>query len=425
MVGMIGGLPGNVAPEDEEQDGFGVELTDPQAALRQARILTNKAYDAKAQMLREARSGQTGMERLRGALLAAAAPGRNKSNWDTLRQGLTAWNESGVAARDAEEKQRLGLMGLESERNLSLAELEAKYGTKGGGNRKVGVNPVTGEYFLTNLEEGAGNVTTLGRPQAPAGDSGVQIKTVTDPTTGRKVQVLVQPGPYGRPTGEVLKPEPKTSEELAQAAADLVTAKEDAKVRADARRTLPVALRTADAALKGVDELLKHPGLSAVVGIPNPFQGGLGPLGEMRGTPAAGFKTRLDQLTNGAFLEAYNLLKGGGAITNIEGEKAEKAMIRASTAQSEEEFIAAMNDFRNAIISGIRLLREQAGGVSDASRFESPAAAPAAAAPAKPQGAPRPIPANLLEQYRKVPAGNRPEARKRFEAAGYDVSGLR
>jgi len=130
MVGMIGGLPGNAAPEDEEQDGFGVELTDPRTALAQAKALTNKAYDAKAQMLREARTGPSGWGRLSSALLAAATPARNKTNWDTLRQGLASWTESGEAAREAEEKRRLGLMGLESERNMSLAELEAKYGTK-------------------------------------------------------------------------------------------------------------------------------------------------------------------------------------------------------------------------------------------------------------------------------------------------------
>lgn len=173
MVGMIGGLPGNVAPEDEEQDGFGVELTDPQAALRQARILTNKAYDAKAQMLREARSGQTGMERLRGALLAAAAPGRNKSNWDTLRQGLTAWNESGVAARDAEEKRRLGLMGLESERNLSLAELEARYGTKAKGSDVVfkGSQVVGGEIqaIFSNPDGSEGYVLSTSGKKIPLG----------------------------------------------------------------------------------------------------------------------------------------------------------------------------------------------------------------------------------------------------------------
>lgn len=173
MVGMIGGLPGNMAPEEEEADGFGVELTDPQAALKEAMRLTNVAYDEKAKLLREARTGQTGMERLRGALLAAAVPGRNKSNWDTLRQGLSAWNESGVAAREAEEKQRLGLMGLEAERNMSLAEMAAKYGTKAKGSDVTfkGSQVVNGEVqaIYSNPDGSAGYVLSTSGKRTPLG----------------------------------------------------------------------------------------------------------------------------------------------------------------------------------------------------------------------------------------------------------------
>lgn len=42
----------------------------------------------------------------------------------------------------------------------------------------------------------------------------------------------------------------------------------------------------------------------------------------------------------------------------------------------------------------------------------------------KPSGN-RPIPQNLLEQYRKVPAANRATAKERLRAAGYDISGLK
>lgn len=173
MVGMIGGLPGNAAPEDEEQDGFGVELTDPRTALAQAKALTNKAYDAKAQMLREARTGPSGWQRLSRALGAATAPAVNKTNWDTLRQGLASWTESGEAAREAEEKQRLGLMGLESERNLSLAELEAKYGTKQKASDVTfkGSQVVNGEVqaIYSNPDGSAGYVLSTSGKRTPLG----------------------------------------------------------------------------------------------------------------------------------------------------------------------------------------------------------------------------------------------------------------
>lgn len=125
--------------------------------LKAALDFTNKAYDEKARILREARSAPTGLERLRGALLAAAVPSRGGSNWDALRQGLAAWNESGVAARDAEEKQRLGLMGLEAERNLSLAELAAKYKPeKAGTDYNISAQVINNEpYTVYSAKDGS------------------------------------------------------------------------------------------------------------------------------------------------------------------------------------------------------------------------------------------------------------------------------
>jgi flagellar protein FlgJ len=70
---------------------------------------------------------------------------------------------------------------------------------------------------------------------------------------------------------------------------------------------------------------------------------------------------RYKQLQGQAFLQAYNLLKGGGAITDIEGKKAESAMARLDRAQSEDTFKEALKDFRDAIESGITKLKAKAG----------------------------------------------------------------
>ena len=67
------------------------------------------------------------------------------------------------------------------------------------------------------------------------------------------------------------------------------------------------------------------------------------------GSAATDFKSRFDQLKGAAFLQAYDTLRGGGAITEIEGTKAENAKTRMNLAQSEPEFIAAARDFQAAL----------------------------------------------------------------------------
>jgi hypothetical protein len=78
---------------------------------------------------------------------------------------------------------------------------------------------------------------------------------------------------------------------------------------------------------------------------------GVGPLSgyakKMPGTAAYGFGTIMDQIAGKNFLNAYQQLKGGGAITEIEGSKAEQAQARLATAQTKEDFDKALNDFES------------------------------------------------------------------------------
>ena len=57
----------------------------------------------------------------------------------------------------------------------------------------------------------------------------------------------------------------------------------------------------------------------------------------------------LEQVQGGAFLQAFESLKGGGQITQIEGEKATQAIVRAQQSQSEEGFKKSMNDFLSVL----------------------------------------------------------------------------
>ncbi|MFZ4388209.1 MAG: hypothetical protein ACOYOI_08625, partial [Chthoniobacterales bacterium] len=78
------------------------------------------------------------------------------------------------------------------------------------------------------------------------------------------------------------------------------------------------------------------------------------------GTSAADFNARLNEIQGGAFLQAFNTLKGGGSITETEGIKATAAINRMSTAQSEKEFNIAAREYQDILRTGIKNAKAKA-----------------------------------------------------------------
>jgi hypothetical protein len=95
-----------------------------------------------------------------------------------------------------------------------------------------------------------------------------------------------------------------------------------------------------------LDSLLKHPGLSLGTGATGRV------AGNVWGTPAYDFRTRLKQIEGRAFLEAYETLKGGGHITEIEGKKATEAKARLDAAQSEDAFRESIQELSGILQKG-------------------------------------------------------------------------
>lgn len=92
------------------------------------------------------------------------------------------------------------------------------------------------------------------------------------------------------------------------------------------------------------------------------------------GTSAADFQALFDQVKGAAFLEAFNVLRGAGAITEKEGEKATAARTRMSTAQSENEFINAAREYQDVIRRGVEVMQKKAGGGAAPAMPAAPAA---------------------------------------------------
>jgi flagellar protein FlgJ len=128
------------------------------------------------------------------------------------------------------------------------------------------------------------------------------------------------------------------------------------KAQAEAAATLPTDLQTADQAVKEIDELIDHPGLSSIVGPVDQYR----PSWTM-GAEGRDALARFNQAKGRAFLQAFGMLKGGGQITEIEGAKAEQAMARMDRAQGEAEFKQALEEFRDAVKAGAQKMRERAG----------------------------------------------------------------
>jgi len=74
----------------------------------------------------------------------------------------------------------------------------------------------------------------------------------------------------------------------------------------------------------------------------------------------------IDQLKGQAFLQAFDQLKGGGQITEIEGRKATEAITRLQQYQSEEDFAKALSDLRDIVNKGMERARQQGAYINPA-----------------------------------------------------------
>ena len=109
---------------------------------------------------------------------------------------------------------------------------------------------------------------------------------------------------------------------------------------------LPASEVRTEQTLDLVDELVDHPGMKDVIGVPdNP----LALKGLVPGTQAADFRSRLDQLKGRTFMEIFPTLKGGGQITEVEGQKGQDSINRMSAATTEVGFVKAANDFKDEV----------------------------------------------------------------------------
>jgi hypothetical protein len=158
--------------------------------------------------------------------------------------------------------------------------------------------------------------------------------------------------PMDRRTGAPVGPE---------VARDVAGAKEQAVLgesTGQAAFALPDTLAKADNALGLIESVKTDPARQLGTGMSS-F------MGKVPGTAAYDFAQKVNQLKGQAFLDAFASLKGGGAISEIEGQKATQAIGRLDAAQTEEGFLQALSELETIIKNGkersIKKAKQSAG----------------------------------------------------------------
>lgn len=170
---------------------------------------------------------------------------------------------------------------------------------------------------------------------------------------------------YGEALGQIGQSK-KFGETMGARQADLLmnpqikAAEMQAENLTTARSELPQSQANANEVLGLINSIRNDKGFEASVGLRNPMEGAL-PFGvNIAGSPAADFQAKIDQLGGKQFLEAFQSLKGGGQITEIEGKKATNAIARMQTSQSEQAFRQALDEFEGIVRGALQRSQQKA-----------------------------------------------------------------
>lgn len=132
------------------------------------------------------------------------------------------------------------------------------------------------------------------------------------------------------------------------------------KALGEAQANLPQAMQTGVDMVRNIDAVIDDPYLGWVTGMQSSY---LNPLAYLPATPyARDTMSRIDQVRGQAFLQAFQSLKGGGQITEKEGQKAEQAVSRLNALdQTDKGYLEALNDARFQVWDLMNLARRKAG----------------------------------------------------------------
>lgn len=264
----------------------------------------------------------------------------------------------------------------------SLTEIYDEQGRK----QKVLMNLRTGAYKLAGGPKSAASEEGYGTTAQAWQDADGKTHVTQLSKAGGRKDVELPPGAKWlsgvemKDTGTAFVPVDKKSGTVAGPAIPKDVAgkerlEEIGKGQGQAQVDLPRVESNSDSMLAQIESVRNDPYLPSMTGPVDSY------LPNLSGS-AANTQAKINQLGGQAFLQAFQSLKGGGAITEVEGAKATAALSRLqSMGVNDKDYIDALDDFKEQVTRLRDLARQRASG-------GAPAAAPAteAPAPAAPSG---------------------------------------
>lgn len=264
----------------------------------------------------------------------------------------------GADGADTFDWKSAAALGLGPEEIAKYAQLPNS--TRSKVARTVEVPGANGNKQTMQLDE-------YGRPVGNAIDSYVapqlvdlgSTKQFATPTAGQSFAMGMSPGEQAANSrgwaGIGLRGEQNDiMRQQVQATRDLGLQEKSLKVDAlrsaqeERKRALDGQRASVSSQIAVIDKALNHPGRETAVGL----SGKIDPRNYVPGTDATNFQVLMDQIGGAAFLQAFDSLKGGGQITEVEGKKATDAIARLNRSQSGPEFEQSLKDLREVMAAG-------------------------------------------------------------------------
>lgn len=270
-----------------------------------------------------------------------------------LLQRKARLDEEGIDSSDTQEL--LGMLEQDPKSALTTVDKTIEFGTR------MGFLKSAPEQFV-EVKDDKGKVvaqksTTTGKivedPRAPKTGRGDYFTSVQ--TAKGNLVFDNRRGVYIDPVTRQEVRQPVIASQSDPTLQGAITgAKEGAKHQTQAAFDLPRVEQITAQAISDIDKLRGHEGLKYITGAYS-----LSPV--FPNTPQASADALARQIQGQTFLQAYQQLKGGGQITEVEGQKAEAAVARLQRAQSTEDYQGALDDLKSILNNSLERARKQAG----------------------------------------------------------------
>lgn len=227
-----------------------------------------------------------------------------------------------------------------AQQRLGLAQQQAERVAQGGNNFTTPFEAVDENGNRVFLQaDSQGNVKPI-EGFSPKSAKGVKVDR------GTYIEI-VNPS-----TGEIIS---RTRKENQQAEFDKSFGRTTGKTAAEDRADLSRLTQETTNTVNIIDAILLDPNLENAVGN---IDGRAPDL--IAGQGVVDFRAKAAQLQGKTFLQAFESLKGGGQITEIEGIKAENAMARLSQTQSAEAYRQSLLELKKIVENGLERARKKA-----------------------------------------------------------------